>query len=90
MLHPTLDSFKDLDKLSTNAKAKSKGLQGKAKEQMDSYAAKADELRGRVKTAITNIKSGDEGSDDISIDKLLSDANALKDKVVAETKALKK
>lgn len=84
------EAHKELDKLAGEAKAKAKGLQGKAKEEMEGYAKKADELKERVKSAITSIKSGDDDNDDATIDKLLKDLAALKDKVAQKAKNIKK
>lgn len=82
------DAHKELDKLSNEAKARAKDLQGKAKDEMDAYAKKADELKERVKSAITSIKSGDDDNDEATIDQLLKDLAALRDKVTAKAKNL--
>lgn len=84
------DAHKELGKLSGEAKAKAKGLQGKAKDEMESYAKKADELKDRVKNAITSIKSGDDDNDDATIDQLLKDLTALKDKITQKAKNINK
>lgn len=84
------DAHKELDKLAGEAKAKAKGLQGKAKKEMDGYAKKAEDLKQRVKNAITSIKSGDDDNDDATIDQLLKDLSALKDKIAAKAKNIKK
>ena len=80
------EAHKELDKLSNEAKAKAKELQGKAKDEMDSYAKKADDLKERVKGAITSIKSGDDDNDEATIDQLLKDLTALRDKVATKVK----
>ena len=84
------DAHKELDKLSNDAKSKAKELQGKAKDEMNSYAGKADDLKERVKRAITSIKSGDDDNDDATIDQLLKDLAALRDKVSTKAKNIKK
>ncbi len=84
------DAHKELDKVAIDAKVKAKQLQGKAKEEMDELSNKADELRGRVKSAITSIKSGDDDNDDATIDQLLKDLSALKDKITAKAKNVNK
>jgi gas vesicle protein len=84
------EAHKELDKLSNEAKSKAKDLQGKAKEEMDEYAKKADDLKERVKSAITSIKSGDDDNDEATIDQLLKDLAALKDKVVTKAKSATK
>lgn len=84
------EAHKELDKLSNEAKARAKDLQGKAKDEMDAYAKKADELKERVKSAITSIKSGDDDNDEATIDQLLKDLAALRDKITAKAKNLTK
>jgi len=84
------EAHKELDKLSNEAKLKAKQLQGKAKEEMDALAAKADALKERVKNAITSIKSGDDDNDDATIDQILKDLLALKDKITAKAKNITK
>jgi len=80
------EAHKELDKLSNESKAKAKALQGKAKDEMDELGKKADALKERVKGAITSIKSGDDDNDDATIDQLLKDLAALKDKVTTKVK----
>lgn len=80
------DAHKELIKLSDEAKLKAKSLQGKAKDEMNELSVKADELKERVKNAITSIKSGDDDGDDATIDQLLKDLAALKDKIAAKLK----
>lgn len=84
------DAHKELGNLSDEAKSKAKELKGKAKEEMDDLAARADELKDQVKKAITSIKSGDDDNDDATIDQLLKDLSALKQKIVSKAKDLKK
>lgn len=84
------DAHKELDKVAADAKARAKNLQGKAKDEMDALAGKADVLRGRVKEAITSIKSGDDDNDDATIDQLLKDLAALKNKIAAKAKNVTK
>lgn len=84
------NAHKELDKLSADAKARAKTLQGKAKEEMNGYATKADDMKERVKRAITSIKSGDDDNDDATIDQLLKDLSALKDKVATKVKNVTK
>lgn len=84
------DAHKELGKISDEAKSKAKNMQGKAKDELDDLTKKADELRDRVKTAITSIKSGDDDNDDATIDQLLKDLNALKDKITKKVKNIAK
>jgi len=84
------DAHKELEGVVADAKVKGKDLQGKAKEEMDELAKKAEELKGKVKSAITSIKSGDDDNDDATIDQLLIDLVALKDKITAKAKSVKK
>jgi gas vesicle protein len=80
------EAHKELGKLSDEAKLKAKELQGKAKEEAEELGKKADELRERVKAAITSIKSGDDDNDDATIDQLLKDLSALKNKIATKVK----
>ena len=80
------DAHKELDKVSAEAKSKAKELTGKAKDEMDGLGQKAEDLKVRVKNAITSIKSGDDDNDDATIDQLLKDLSALKDKVTTKAK----
>lgn len=84
------DAHKELGHLSDEAKSKAKELQGKAKDEMHELSAKAEELKVRVKGAITSIKSGDDDNDDATIDQLLKDLSAIKDKVAAKAKSITK
>ncbi len=84
------NAHKDLNRLADDAKVKARTLQGKAKDEMDGYGKKAEELRDSVKAAITSIKSGDDDSDEASVDQLLKDLTALKDKITGKAKNLKK
>ncbi len=83
------EAHKELGKLSEEAKDYAKKLQGKAKEEWTALAAKADELKDKIKTAITSIKSGDDDNDDVTIDNLLKDLDALRAKITAKAKDLK-
>lgn len=80
------DAHKELNKLADEAKVKAKDLKGKAKDEMDGYGKKAEELRERVKGAITSIKSGDDDNDEATVDQLLKDLNALKNKIATKAK----
>ena len=80
------DAHKELDKVAAEAKGKAKSLQGKAKEELDDLGSKADELRARAKHAITSIKSGDDDNDDATIDQLLKDISAIKEKITTKVK----
>lgn len=84
------DAHKDLIKLSDEAKGKAKDLRGKAKDEMNDLSTKADDLKERVKGAITSIKSGDDDNDDATIDQLLKDLAALKNKITAKAKNITK
>ena len=84
------DAHKELGNISDDAKKKAKELSGLAKDEMDELSKKADSLKEKVKTAITSIKSGDDDNDDATIDQLLSDLTALKDKITTKAKNLKK
>ena len=84
------DAHKELGKISDDIKAKGKDLQGKAKDEIDELGKKADELKEQIKSAITSIKSGDDDNDDATIDQLLKDLGALKEKVASKVKNAKK
>ena len=84
------DAYKELGSLSDDEKKKEKQLGGKAKEEMDDLAKKAEDLKEKVKSAITSIKSGDDDNDDATIDQLLKDLSAIKDKIAGYAKELKK
>jgi gas vesicle protein len=84
------DAHKELTKMSDDLKVRAKGLQGKAKDEASDLSKKADDLRDKVKSAITSIKSGDDDNDDVTIDNLLKDLTALKDKVAQKAKGLTK
>lgn len=83
------EAHKELDKVSKDAKDKAKNLQGKAKEEMDELGKKADDLKDKAKNAITSIKSGDDDSDDATVDQLLKDLVAIKDKIAHKAKTAK-
>lgn len=82
------DAHKELGKLSDDAKAQALKLKGKGKDELNELSAKADELKGRVKAAITSIKSGDDDNDDATIDQLLKDLSAVKTKISKKLKDL--
>ena len=84
------DAHKELSKLSDEAKSKAKDLQGKAKDEMDEIAAKADKLKDRAKVAITSIKSGDDDNDDATVDQVIRDLGAIKDKIAQKAMTAKK
>lgn len=83
------EAHKELGKVSDDAKARAKNLQGKAQEEMNSLGDKADELKDRVKAAITSVKSGDDDNDDATVDNLLKDLSAIKDKIAQKAKSAK-
>lgn len=83
------EAYKELTKMSEDLKVKAKGLQGKAKDEATELGKKADDLKERVKSAITSIKSGDDDDDDATIDSLLKDLAALKDKMAKVAKDFK-
>jgi gas vesicle protein len=80
------DAHKELGNMADDARAKGKELKGKAKDELDDLASKADDLKDRIKGAITSIKSGDDEDDDATIDQLLKDLSALKDKISKKIK----
>lgn len=82
-------AHKQLNTLGDEAKLKAQQLQGKAKDEMTEYGKKADELKDRVKAAITSVKSGDDDNDEATVDQLLKDLSALKDKIAGKAKAFK-
>lgn len=84
------DAHKELDKISADARKKAAELKGKAQDELHTYADKADELKNKAKDAITSIKSGDGDNDDATIDQLLKDLAALKDKIAQQAKSLTK
>ena len=84
------DAHKELCELSDEAKKKTVKLQGKASKELEELISKADALKDKIKIAITSIKSGNDDSDDATIDQLLKGLNSLKDKIVEKTKDLKK
>jgi len=84
------DAHKELGKLSSELQAKAEDLKGDALKEAKELGAKADELKARVKAAITSIKSGDDDNDDATIDQLLKDLDALKNKIAAKAKSVKK
>ncbi len=84
------DAHKELGVIADDARTKGKELKGKAKDEMDELATKAEELKEKVKSAITSIKSGDDEDDDATIDQLLKDLTALKDKIAHKAKSITK
>ena len=84
------DAHKELGKLSVSAKTKGAELKGKAKEEFNELSKKAEDLQVKVKEAITSIKSGDDDNDDATIDQLLKDFDALKNKISSKIKSVKK
>lgn len=84
------EAHKELSKLSDEAQVKAKELQGKAKDELNDLSKKADELKDKVKAAITSIKSGDDDNDEATIDQLLKDLAALKDKIANKVKNVAK
>lgn len=84
------DAHKELGKLSASAKTKGAELKGRAKEELDELSKKAEDLQVKVKAAITSIKSGDDDNDDATIDQLLKDFDALKNKISSKIKSAKK
>ena len=57
---------------------------------MDEIAAKADKLKDRAKVAITSIKSGDDDNDDATVDQVIRDLGAIKDKIAQKAMTAKK
>ena len=82
------DAHKELGRLSEQALKKAGELQGKTKAELKELSAKADELKVRIKTAITSIKSGDDDNDDATIDQLIQDFEALRKKIATKVKSL--
>lgn len=80
------DAHKELGKLSEQAKSKAQNVQGKAKDELNDLSMKAEALKDRIKAAITSIKSGDDDNDDATVDQLLKDLEALKNKIVSKAK----
>lgn len=83
------EAHKELSNLSEQAQKAASELKGKAKDELVELAKKTDELKGKVKVAITSIKSGDDDSDDATIDQILKDIDAVKSKIVKKLKELK-
>lgn len=84
------EAHKELGSLSEEAKKQAEILKGKASEEWHELNIKTEELKARIKDAITDIKSGEDKDDDITVDKLLADLSALKDKITKKAKELKK
>lgn len=83
------EAHKELGKLSDQARDEAAKLKGKAKTELDELAKKADDLKEQVKAAITSIKSGDDDSDDATIEQLLKDLKALQAKITKKLKDFK-
>ncbi len=84
------EAYKELGVLAAEAGVQADKLKGKAKDEWAELAKKAELLKGQVKAAITSIKSGDDDHDEATIDQLLADFVALKNKVAKKAKELKK
>ncbi len=82
-------AYSELGSLSEEAKKQAKNLKGKAEAEWSELAKKADELKVKVKAAITSIKSGDDDGDDATIDQILKDFEALRKKIAAKAKEIK-
>lgn len=83
------DAHKELSKLSDDAQNAAGELKGKAKDELVDLGKRADALKGKVKVAITSIKSGDDDSDDATIDQIMKDISAVKDKISKKLKDIK-
>jgi len=81
------EAQKELGKLSDEAKTATAKLQGKAKAELEDLSSKADDLKDRVKNAITSIKSGDDEDDDATVDQLLKDLDSIKKKISSKLKS---
>ena len=84
------DAHKDLGKIIDEATTKAEKLKGQAKEELNDLTAKAEVLKAQVKSAITSIKSGDDDNDDATIDQLLKDLSAIKEKITKQIKGVTK
>jgi len=84
------DAHKELGKLIDETTAKAEKLKGQARDELKDLTAKAEELKAQIKSAITSIKSGDDDNDDATIDKLLKDLVALKEKIAKQVKSVTK
>jgi gas vesicle protein len=80
------EAHKELASLSADTQKAALGLKGKAKDELDQLSKKADELKDKVKVAITSIKSGDDDSDDATIDQIMKDVSAVKAKISKKIK----
>lgn len=83
------DAHKELGKLSEDLAKKASSLKGQAQTELTELREKADELKSKIKAAITSIKSGDDDSDDATIDQLLKDFEALRNKIATKVKNLR-
>lgn len=84
------DAHKELGKISDEMQKRAKDLKGKAKDEATELGKKADELKEKAKSSITSIKSGDDDHDDATVDQLLKDLAALRDKIVTKAKNISK
>lgn len=83
------DAHKELARLSEDLAKKAQVLKGQAKTELNDLGTKAEELKAQIKAAITSIKSGDDDSDDATIDQLLKDFEALRSKIATKIKNLR-
>lgn len=65
-------AYKELNKISGDLKVKSKDLTGKAKDEADGLGKQAEQLKQRVKLAITVMKQGEDG-DEAKLDDILDE-----------------
>lgn len=84
------DAHKELGNLIDETSAKAEKLKGKARDELKDLTAKAEDLKAQIKSAITSIKSGDDDNDDATIDQLLKDLGALKEKISKQVKNVTK
>lgn len=84
------DAHKELGKLIDDTTAKAEKLKGQARDELKDLTSKAEDLKAQIKSAITSIKSGDDDNDDATIDQLLKDLSALKEKIAKQVKSVTK
>ncbi len=84
------DAHKELGKLIDDTTAKAEKLKGQARDELKYLTSKAEDLKAQIKSAITSIKSGDDDNDDATIDQLLKDLSALKEKIAKQVKSVTK
>lgn len=84
------DAHKELGKLIDDTSAKAEKLKGQARDELKDLTSKAEDLKAQIKSAITSIKSGDDDNDDATIDQLLKDLSALKEKIAKQVKSVTK